>query len=340
MIAKKSWSVFTLALALLANGLCVNAQDAKQRRVRVEAEVGQDIVINHDDPIPAIEAIPEQADTFVFVASEMSLNSKLVKGSPYSAQAITETIQTLGNGNRIVRRNMATLYRDGEGRTRRDQTLGSIGPFAVQGDPPQTFFINDPIAGVNYILDPRSKVARKHQRFDLRFKIESKEAATPSQQEKSLSRAPKETIEHEFVFATPVPPPLGVANGPQVQFYRHSSKNESKTEKLEARLVEGVQAEGVRTVTTIPAGEIGNEQPIEIVHERWYSPELQTIVMTRHTDPRLGETTYRLTNIVRAEPAATLFQIPSDYTVKDGTTLAPSPVRRLRKPTPVPPIEN
>jgi len=77
--------------------------------------------------------------------------------------------------------------------------------------------------------------------------------------------------------------------------------------------MEGVMAEGTRATITIPAGAIGNQSPIEIVSERWYSPELQTVIFSRRADPRFGETTYRLTNIVRAEPAAELFQVPADY---------------------------
>lgn len=67
---------------------------------------------------------------------------------------------------------------------------------------------------------------------------------------------------------------------------------------------------------TIPAGQIGNERPIEIVSQRWYSPELQTVVMTRNADPRTGETVYKLTGISRAEPPHSLFEVPPDYTVK------------------------
>jgi hypothetical protein len=96
-------------------------------------------------------------------------------------------------------------------------------------------------------------------------------------------------------------------------------------------------AEGTRTTTTIPAGDLGNEQPIHIVDERWYSPELQVVVMTRHSDPRSGETTYRLTNISRTEPSAALFQVPSDYAVRDNT--APTGVRRMRRPAPQPPAQ-
>ncbi|MCI0335937.1 MAG: energy transducer TonB [Acidobacteria bacterium] len=90
---------------------------------------------------------------------------------------------------------------------------------------------------------------------------------------------------------------------------------ESKTESLGKQTIDGVEAEGTRVVETIPAGAIGNERPIEIIREHWYSPELQMVVLTRSVDPRAGETTMRLTNINRSEPDATLFQVPSDYTV-------------------------
>ena len=100
-------------------------------------------------------------DGYVFVASEMSFDRKLVKGAPYSAVAVTESIQTLSDGNRLVRKSSASIYRDSEGRTRREQVLAKIGPYASAGDTPQTIFINDPVAQVNYILEPASRTARK-----------------------------------------------------------------------------------------------------------------------------------------------------------------------------------
>lgn len=78
---------------------------------------------------------PPPDHTFVFVQSEMNFDGKLVKGAPYSAQAVTETTQTLGDGNRIVNKSTAALYRDGEGRTRREQSLRAIGLFANAGEP-------------------------------------------------------------------------------------------------------------------------------------------------------------------------------------------------------------
>ena len=84
---------------------------------------------------------------------------------------------------------------------------------------------------------------------------------------------------------------------------------------------------GTRTTTTIPAGTIGNEQPILIVAEQWFSPDLKVLVMTKHSDPRTGETTYRLTNIVQTEPARSLFEVPADYTLKDSVIRRQSPMQ-------------
>ena len=92
-------------------------------------------------------------------------------------------------------------------------------------------------------------------------------------------------------------------------------KWETRTEQLGTQNFEGVDAEGTRTITTIPADAIGNERPIEIVYERWYSKELQMIVYSKHSDPRFGEQTYRLTNINRSEPDPSLFQVPTSYRI-------------------------
>jgi hypothetical protein len=86
---------------------------------------------------------------------------------------------------------------------------------------------------------------------------------------------------------------------------------------LGQQMIGGVMAEGTRATTVIAAGAIGNDQEIKIVSEEWRSPELQVLVMTRHSDPRSGETTYRLSNIVRAEPGAGLCEVPADYTIRD-----------------------
>ena len=91
-------------------------------------------------------------------------------------------------------------------------------------------------------------------------------------------------------------------------------------ESLGTQFMEGVAVEGTRTTMTIPAGQIGNEQPINIVSERWFSPDLKVLVMSRQSDPRFGETTYRLTGLTRAEPSPQLFEIPADFTVIEPGT--------------------
>ncbi|HYE74880.1 MAG TPA: hypothetical protein VEF04_16185, partial [Blastocatellia bacterium] len=103
-----------------------------------------------------------------------------------------------------------------------------------------------------------------------------------------------------------------------------NSKHEVKTEDLGKQTIEGVVCEGKRTIMTIPAGEIGNDRPIQTISEHWYSPELQVTVMSKTTDPRFGENSYRLQNIIRSEPSPSLFQIPSDYTVNEGPSFAPA----------------
>jgi hypothetical protein len=323
---QRKFIVFSVAAALLLNALGAAAQEIRQK-VTVAPPEEEEIFIAQGPgtpvPPPPVEI---SGDNLVFMATEMSFAGKLVKGAPYSAQAVTESVQALSDGNRIVRKNTAQVYRDTEGRTRREQTVGFFGPFAASGEEMQTVFINDPVTGVNYILEPSTKTARKLPRMELRYKVE--EGAAAGERQKAVQESMRK-IEIERTFNTRVPGPDApqvtgtavIVTGPSspdgATFMRTDSKHEAKTEKLEARSFDGVTAEGSRTTVTIPAGEIGNEQPIQIVDERWYAPDLQVVVMTRHSDPRYGETTYRLTNISRAEPASALFQVPSDYTVKE-----------------------
>jgi hypothetical protein len=262
--------------------------------------------------------------TMVFVSSEMSFDGKVVKGAPYSAEAITESTRILGDGNRIKHKNSASVYRDGEGRTRRDQELGAVGPWAMSGDPQQMVFINDPVAGINYVLDPRTRTARKMPPF--RFSYSSGE---PSNTAPGTAPRVRLQVEKEvFTNATPPPAPQAVGGGQPIEMFRISADPRNrKTESLGKQVIEGVEADGTRTTMTIPAGEIGNEQAIEIVSEKWYSQELQTVIMSRHNDPLVGETVYKLTNINRGEPAHSLFEVPSDYTIKE----TPAQMQIIRK---------
>jgi hypothetical protein len=234
--------------------------------------------------------------TFGFI-SEQLVGGTQVKGAPYSAQAVTETTQTLPDGNRIVQKSTAMVYRDSLGRERREETLPAIGSFTPQGNPPQVISISDPVGGVNYSLNSAERVAIK----------------LPAPPLLPQNAAGKFNV---FVNRAAVASP-GI--GSQVMIYRSgpNASQEAKSEQLGWKLIEGVQAEGTRTTITIPAGQIGNDRPIDIVDEQWRSPDLQVIVFSKHSDPRLGETVYSLTGISRADPPASLFQVPADYTVQD-----------------------
>ncbi len=95
-------------------------------------------------------------------------------------------------------------------------------------------------------------------------------------------------------------------------------QSEANTESLGSQTMEGVVVNGVRTIHTIPAGQIGNDGPISIVTEVWTSTDLKTIISSKRNDPRMGEQTFRLTNIVRAEPDPSLFTVPADFKIVDG----------------------
>lgn len=302
-----TWVGFGVALVLLTlvSAICVVGQEKQQQRVDADVVFERRIIESPPEPFGPP---PHLADkTFTFVASEMGFEGKLVKNAPYSAQAVTEITQTLNDGNRLVNKSSSLIYRDSEGRTRREHTLRSIGPFANSGsEPVRTIFINDPVAGVNYTLDTRTHVAHKSQ--PVRVEL----AGTPG--ERWAGPAP-----HPEVFSLRAPAPAPAA-GIATQFiFRREDPENVSTESLGKQVIEGVEAEGTRSTRIIPAGEIGNERPIQIVTERWYSPELQTVISSRHSDPLTGETVYRLTNISREEPARSLFEVPADYTVKEGT---------------------
>ena len=217
-----------------------------------------------------------------------------VTNAPFSADVITETTQTLADGNHIHQTVTSKVYRDSEGRTRREQAVNLNG-LAPNASPQQMVFINDPVAGVSYSLNAFADVLEE---ADQRL---SPEASGGGPRPRSGG-----------------PDALGMG--------RHNAADQNlKTEALGRQAVEGVQAEGRRTTMTIPAGQAGNDLPIHIVVESWYSSDLQTTVLSKHSDPRNGDTVTRLANINRSEPAHTLFEPPADYKVSESAFGMPRP---------------
>jgi hypothetical protein len=226
--------------------------------------------------------------------------------------------QTLADGNRISRESKAAVYRDTTGRTRREQGLAIIGAMVGGPEGHQQVQITDPQAGVTYILDIWNRIAHK--------------LPVPKI---ALARASAPTAAagvSASTFELPLPPPASGSQGSV--FFRRGVFANSKPptiEHLGRQIVEGVEAEGTRSTTTIPAGQIGNELPLTIVSERWFSPELRVLVLSHQTDPRFGETTYRLTNIVRAEPSPDLFEPPPEFTVVEPGATAGTAIRRRKQ---------
>jgi hypothetical protein len=240
-----------------------------------------------------------------------AVETKIVTDRPYSAESVNQTVQVMADGNRIERTQVTRVYRDSAGRTRRDV-------YSADRSQVQTISIADPVAHNGYTLHPEKKIAYETGGNVVIPMTTAPQAPTVAQGGGGGGGGRggfAATRPRDAAVAAPVVQGETVAPA-QVRERRPAPDNPNvKTEDLGVQNVEGVLAAGKRTTTTIPAGQIGNVKDIQIVSEQWFSEELQVLVMTRHSDPRSGETIYRLRNILRAEPDASLFTVPSDYTV-------------------------
>lgn len=296
-------------------------------------------------------------------ALPVSVMGKAIKGAPYAADEITESVQVLSDGTRISNQNQVTVYRDGEGRVRRES--------------PTQITIWDPVANLSYTLDPKamtavkSSMARAMYNFvgpgdyntvkfyfsasgstsagDLKailaseqamavaldkLKAETASAGVPADKAQlasesqamamALDKLKAETeMRNMMVNGTTANPQAEASMKEQLNAVRQklakiNGTAPSKSEPLGQQVIQGLTADGTRETSTIEAGAIGNDRPINVVSERWYSNELQTAVLTTRTDPRTGEETFRLTNVRRGEPGADLFMLPPGYQLLDS----------------------
>ena len=201
-----------------------------------------------------------------------------VTGTPFSAVQVTTRQQTLANGNAIQKQETANVFRDSQGRVREEMTSSGRDG---QGSR-TTVVISDPVARVERVLNPQYKTVSER--------------------------------------AMPQPAPLG-ADGKALTWGGvrvHQPPGDVVKEDLGTQTLNGVVATGTRFTRTIPAGAMGNAQPMQTVRETWVSSDLKVPVMVKTSDPRFGTTVTQLTNITRSEPDAALFQTPADYTVRQG----------------------
>jgi hypothetical protein len=306
-----------LAFSILAMGSSCLAQDKTPQKIE------HDVLFETPGASPHgvfLSGMPEEGQfnlqgpgkSFQFISAEMENEGKPIKGAPYSAEAITETTQILSDGNRISHKSTTSIFRDSEGRTRRDQTLAAVGPWVSDNEPLQTTFIRDPVAGVSYVLNPKDHTARKIPLMHLDIKTTESSSGTVVEMKSSSAGEGGQTGSGEPHLAT-----KRHVISEDVIVKSFETEN-VKQESLGKQTMEGLTAEGTRSTFTIAAGKIGNDQPINIITEKWTSPELQTLVYSKHNDPRMGETIYRLTNINRTEPSHSLFELPPDYKIEDG----------------------
>lgn len=257
--------------------------EAIVRGVFKEMDKDADGVISRDEsrppllpgrgPGPTPGFRPSPPPNARFIAAELRFGDKLIAGQPFSAEVVIEDTKRLFDGAKVTKQRRGAIYRDGEGRTRREQPLETVGGFNIVGvdnKPLNLVFINDFVAKTQTSLDLSNKIAR----ID----------------------------------------PLGN----QAKPFEKRQPDDAKTESLGTRTIEGVKAEGTKTTFEIPIGQLGNDKPVAVATETWFSPELGVIVMSRHVDPVAGEHIFKLVNIRRVEPPADLFTVPAGFRVENA----------------------
>ncbi|HYL73993.1 MAG TPA: hypothetical protein VEU96_07285 [Bryobacteraceae bacterium] len=284
--------------------------------------------------IVAGAALCAQSIQLEFNRAVENLERQTITGKPYSATAMTTSTQTLGDGTRINRTVEALLARDSEGRTRREQGVNTVGPWSSNAKE-HIVSINDPVAHVRYILQPDGQTAVRIP-VNLAVKIPMNASSAAGARMDELKRVAELEKKRAAEAKASGQPQGEVRIGPQTEMERKAraekaavearsvgiafmpeGEHKAQVEDLGVRVIEGVNAKGRRETRTIAVGEIGNDRPIQIVSETWYSDDLQTVVYSKHSDPRVGDSEYRLTNISRAEPARSMFEVPAGYTLKE-----------------------
>jgi hypothetical protein len=290
--------LFAGTIVLIA-GAAVRAQDAPQK----PTEAAQAIKLKVE------QAVAGELQQVKIQWATGGMLGAVVTGAPYSAVTTNESTQTLADGNRIVQKSTYNVARDGQGRVRREEVNESGAVTSIT--------ILDPVAKTTYVLDPVNRTAQSMPLLaGAAFKM-----ATGTQVFSWTAQSDQGMVDAKRkVMAEQVASEKAAANVSITTSARGAAAERATahSETLGTQLIENVPADGTRTTRTIPAGQIGNERPIDIVSEEWYSKDLQMTVMSRHADPRSGETLYRVTSIQRTEPDPGLFQIPAGYTVQDA----------------------
>lgn len=252
---------------------------------------------------------------------------RAIVNAPYSAQMVTEHQQNLADGNQIVDRQTSLSYRDSAGRTRQEG-LDSKGE-------PTTVTINDPVAGVRWVLNAREHTGVKLARPASPVRIEQRKRDDGQADVivKKAQRTDVDVRQDVRIEAAQLQAPAAqgtTMRDVQIRLAPLTSSAfgdmkwslNAETKKLGTREMNGVQADGTLRSYEIPAGAIGNRNPITVSDENWYARDLQITMYTKHSDPRSGDVEFRVEKLKREEPPAALFTVPADYKVRDAGLLA------------------
>jgi hypothetical protein len=299
--------------------------------VMLAAAVGSAMVGRAEEPITSIQPEPGQKQLAMIqrdndeadggqqaqqkvILEIAGAEARVVKGKPYSADTSTESVQTLADGNRIAHRTVSKFYRDSEGRTRREETFGNVDP--EHPSPHEVkVFIDNPVSGTAFVLDPGSKTLEKLQRTRNFLDVPHTDAYG--------AQIMLDLVKNDSETKGQAPPGKVFFNGDHssnpddgvlAMVIADENRNIVK-EDLGTRNIGGVDCTGTRQTSTIPAGAIGNDKPISIVTETWFSEAIGAVVESISDDPRYGKTTYQLTNLQLSEPPRSLFEPPANFKV-------------------------
>jgi hypothetical protein len=279
-------------------------------------------------PGPGLEGPPKIAQG---VSGVFTFRREPMKGAPYAAEATTERVQVLGDGNRIVEKNSTKMYRDNEGRTRMENSVGGVGAWASTAGALSLIFIDDPVAGVHFSLHPDEKVATKlpipkiandvakgtAEAKTMTFESTKVKVVRGAGATSEVSSADSATADVMVESAGPAVMVYGATAGVRKRLDPNAPQPAETSTPLGKKVIQGVEAQGTRKVVTFPAGAFGNEKALEVITEVWYTPELKMDLLRIHNDPRFGQTTYTVTSLLRGEQPRSLFEPPADYKVEE-----------------------
>lgn len=297
--------IAAVLIPIAASGVMFAQQHVERSQTIQMRVAGQPLQTTTENVFMARPATPLQVAQF----------SRTMKGAPYSAESITESVQVLADGNRIVTKSTSKSWRDSEGRMRMENNISPVGMWVPEGKNITLTTIDDPTTGNHYTFNNGDRTATKFTMHRSETNLVEGKQITISSTSGAVFAGGSDT--------TPARGFVSVLDAPSTMVFHSAdakvrmTSEDVKHEDLGQKNIEGVICDGVRDTITIAAGAMGNERPIEIVTERWTSKELGMDILRKHTDPRSGETTFRVQNLVRGEQPRNLFELPADVKVEE-----------------------